>query len=372
MTNHINFLDLQKEIQPLKEKIKNKIEDIFFKKSNFILGNELEEFEENFAYYINTKYCIGVANGTDALEIALNSLQLNQDDEIITQANTYVSTCLGVTNNNLNLKVVDVDPDTYQIDLDLLEKSITEKTKVILIVHLTGSCCNMDKLMDIVNKHNLILVEDCAQSHGALYNNKKLGTYGLLSTFSFYPGKNLGAFGDGGSICTNDEKLYDYIRSYRNNGCIIKYKHDIIGRNSRLDTIHAAILDIKLKNLDLNNSKRRENAYLYNSLLKDIEEIETPKIEDKCLPVYHLYIIKTEFRDALQEYLKKNNIQSGVHYPISIYELECYKDKLKNSSYPEKAINNSKKILSLPMYPDLTKEEIEYVCNTINNFFNVI
>ena len=226
--------------------------------------------------------------------------------------------------------------------------------------------------MDIVNKHNLILVEDCAQSHGALYNNKKLGTYGLLSTFSFYPGKNLGAFGDGGSICTNDEKLYDYIRSYRNNGCIIKYKHEIIGRNSRLDTIHAAILDIKLKNLDLNNSKRRENAYLYNSLLKDIEEIETPKIEDKCLPVYHLYIIKTEFRDALQEYLKKNNIQSGVHYPISIYELECYKDKLKNSSYPEKAINNSKKILSLPMYPDLTKEEIEYVCNTINNFFNVI
>jgi len=368
----IKFLDPQKEIIPLKDKINLKINEIFFNKTNFIMGNDVNEFEKNFSDFITTKYCIGVANGTDALEIAFNSLKLNKEDEVITQANTYVASCLGVTNNNLNLRVVDVDPDTYQIDLDLLEKSITKKTKVILIVHLTGSCCNMDKLIDIVKKYNLILVEDCAQSHGALYNNKKLGTYGLLSTFSFYPGKNLGAFGDGGAICTNDEKLYDYIRSYRNNGCIIKYKHEIIGRNSRLDTIHAAVLDIKLKNLDLNNSKRRENAYIYNSLLKDIEEIEIPKIEDKCLPVYHLYIIKTEFRDALQEHLKKNNIQSGVHYPISIYELECYENKLKNSSYPEKSINNSKKILSLPMYPDLSKEEIERVCNTIKNFFNVI
>jgi len=301
----IKFLDPQKEIIPLKDKINLKINEIFFNKTNFIMGNDVNEFEKNFSDFITTKYCIGVANGTDALEIAFNSLKLNKEDEVITQANTYVASCLGVTNNNLNLRVVDVDPDTYQIDLDLLEKSITKKTKVILIVHLTGSCCNMDKLIDIVKKYNLILVEDCAQSHGALYNNKKLGTYGLLSTFSFYPGKNLGAFGDGGAICTNDEKLYDYIRSYRNNGCIIKYKHEIIGRNSRLDTIHAAVLDIKLKNLDLNNSKRRENAYIYNSLLKDIEEIEIPKIEDKCLPVYHLYIIKTEFRDALQEHLKK-------------------------------------------------------------------
>ena len=368
----IKFLDLKKEIEPLKEKINNKINDILFNKTNFILGNELNEFEKNFAEYINTDYCIGVANGTDALEIAIHSLNLKKEDEIITQANTYVATCLGVTNNNLNLKLVDIKPNTYQIDLELLEQSITEKTKVILIVHLTGSCCNMDKLMEIVKKYDLILIEDCAQSHGALYNNKKLGTYGLLSTFSFYPGKNLGAFGDGGAICTNNKKLYDYIRNYRNNGCIIKYKHDIIGRNSRLDTIHAAILDIKLKNLDLNNSKRRENAYLYNSLLKEIENIEIPEIEKDCLPVYHLYMIKTDYRDALQEYLKKNNIESGIHYPISIYELECYKNKLINSSIPQNSINNSKRILSLPMYPDLTKEEIKIICNTIKNFFNVI
>ena len=222
---------------------------------------------------------------------------MDKDDEIITQANTYVSKFLEITNNNLNLKLVDINKDTYQIDLDLLEKSITEKTKVILIVHLTGSCCNMDRLMEIVNKHNLILIEDCAQSHGALYNNKKLGTYGLLSTFSFYPGKNLGAFGDGGAICTNDEELNNYIMKYRNNGCIEKYKHEIIGRNSRLDTFHASILDIKLKNLDLNNSKRRENAILYNKLLQDIDDIEIPLIEENCTPVYHLYMIKTNYKN---------------------------------------------------------------------------
>jgi dTDP-4-amino-4,6-dideoxygalactose transaminase len=370
--NEIKFLDLKKEILPIKDKINDKINEIFFNKTNFIMGNDVEDFENNFSNFINTKYCISVANGTDALEIALNSLKLNEDDEVITQANTYVATCLGITNNNLKLKIVDIDPDTYQIDLDLLEKSITDKTKVILVVHLTGSCCNMDKLMDIVIKNNLILVEDCAQSHGALYNNKKLGTYGLLSTFSFYPGKNLGAFGDGGAICTNNKDLYDYIRSYRNNGSIIKYKHEIIGRNSRLDTIHAAILDIKLVNLDLNNSKRRENAYIYNNLLKDIDGIEIPKIEEKCYPVYHLYIIKTEYRDALQEYLKKNKIQTAVHYPTSIYELECYKDQLKSSLYPSNSISNSTKILSLPMYPGLTKEEIKIVCTNIVNFFNVI
>jgi len=368
----IKFLDLHKEIIPIEKKLKDKMNEICFNKMNFILGNDVNEFEENFSKYIDIKNCISLANGTDALEIAVKCLNLNQDDEIITQANTYVSTCLGISNNNINLKIVDINKDTYQIDLDILEKNITNKTKAVIIVHLTGSCCNMDKLIEIINKYNLILIEDCAQSHGALYNGKKLGTFGYLSTFSFYPGKNLGAFGDGGAICTNDDKLALYIKKFRNNGCIEKYKHEIIGRNSRLDTLNAAVLDIKLNRLDLNNSKRRDNANYYNDLLKDLNDIETPQIENLCTPIYHLYIIKTSFRDSLQTFLKNNNIETGIHYPTCIYELECYKNKLNSSNIPINAINNSKKILSLPMYPDLNKKDIEHICNCIKKFFNVI
>lgn len=372
----IKFLDLQKEIAPIQESIKTKVDEIFFKKTNFILGDSVTDFETNFANFIGINYCVGVANGTDALEIAVKSLNLNDDDEVITQSNTYVSTCLGVSNNNLNLKLVDIVKETYQIDLDLLEKSITNKTKVIIVVHLTGACCDMNKLMDIVHRNNLILIEDCAQSHGALYDNKKLGTIGLLSTFSFYPGKNLGAFGDGGAICTNNQELALYIRKYRNNGCIEKYKHEIVGRNSRLDTIQAAVLDLKLQNLDSNNEKRRKNAEYYNELLTNIInkyekcEIGLPKIEKLCVPVFHLYIIRTRYRNELQKYLKENSIESGIHYPISIYELECYKEKLNSSNIPNNAIENSTKILSLPMYPDLTKTEIEYVSKCIENFFS--
>jgi dTDP-4-amino-4,6-dideoxygalactose transaminase len=368
----IKFLDLKNEITNLEIPMKEKINEICFNKMNFISGEDVNIFESEFSKYIGTKYCIGVANGTDALEIAVKVLNLNKDDEIITQANTYVSTCLGISNNDLSLKIVDINKNTYQMDLDILEKSITSKTKAIIIVHLTGSCCNMDRLMEIVKKNNLILIEDCAQSHGATYNDKKLGTFGLISTFSFYPGKNLGAFGDAGGICTNDDEIYNTIKMYKNNGCIIKYKHEIIGRNSRLDTLQAAILSIKLNNLDCNNSKRRENAEYYNYLLKDIQQINIPKIEEQCIPVYHLYIITTDYRDQLQNYLKEKNIETGIHYPISIYELECYKDKLNSSEYPNNAISNSKKILSLPMYPGLPKTHIEYVCETIKTFFTNI
>jgi dTDP-4-amino-4,6-dideoxygalactose transaminase len=369
MPKFIPFLDLKREIIPIKDEINAKINDIFFEKTNFILGDELEVFESNFAKYTNTDYCIGVANGTDAIEIAVNALNLHKDDEIITQSNTYVATCFGVTNNNIQLKLVDIEEDTFQIDLEELEKNINNKTKVIIVVHLTGSCCNMDKLMQIINKYNLILIEDCAQSHGAYYNNKKLGSYGTLSTHSFYPGKNLGAFGDGGAICTNNKDLYDKIQKIRNNGSIEKYKHEIFGRNSRLDTIQAAILDIKLRNLDINNLKRRNNVKIYNQLLKDIVEVQLPKIEDGCVPVYHLFIVRVQHRDELKQYLEGKNIGVGIHYPISISNLKCYDNYFENKY--EKAEKNSKNILSLPMYPDLTENEIEYVCKCIGDFYAI-
>jgi len=370
--SNIPFLDLQREIIPIKEDIQNVMNTIVFKNTNFILGKELNQFENNFARYTNNKYCIGVANGTDALEIAVQSLDLDDNDEIITQANTYVATCFGITNNNKKLKLVDIDADTYQMDLNELERNITSNTKVIIIVHLTGSCCDMDKLMDIVEKHNLILIEDCAQSHGAYFNDKRLGSYGLISTFSFYPGKNLGAFGDGGAICTSNLALCSRIQKIRNNGSIEKYKHDIMGRNSRLDTLQAAILDLKLNRLDNNNSKRRHNAELYCQLLQNVSNIQLPKIEDKCLPVYHLFIIRAENRDKLKQYLIDNGIGVGIHYPISITKLQCYHnyfdEKYFEDKYPHSQ-QNSNTIISLPMFPDLTEEEITKICKTIKQFY---
>ena len=363
----IPILDLKREIKPLENKIKTKIDEICFNKTNFILGNDLENFENNFAKFIQVNHCVGVANGTDALEIAVKVLNLNSDDEIITQANTYVATCFGITNNNIKLKLVDIDENTYQMNLDELERKITPKTKAVIVVHLTGRCGDMNKLMEIVKRHNLILIEDCAQSHGACFKDKRLGTYGLLSTHSFYPGKNLGAFGDGGAICTNKEDLYIQMLKIRNNGSIEKYKHEMFGRNSRLDTLQAAILDIKLTNLDENNCKRRRNAQLYCNLLNNMSEIKLPKIEDGCVPVYHLFIIRVKNRDSLKKYLEDNGIGVGIHYPISISNLKCYEGYF-NEKY-ERAENNSKEILSLPMYPDLEEEEIKQVCDLIKQFF---
>lgn len=369
----IKFLDLSKTLNYHKEEITNKINKIIFNKTNFILGSEVEEFENNFSKYIGTNYCVGVANGTDALEIAFQSLNLDEDDEVITQANTYVASCFGIVNNKYKMKLVDCNNDSYQMDLDLLEKSITPKTKVVLIVHLTGSCCNMDKLMDIINKHNLILIEDCAQSHGAYFKDKRLGTFGLLSTFSFYPGKNLGACGDGGAICMNNNELYIKIKKLRNNGSIIKYHHEILGRNSRLDTIQAAILDIKLKTLDIDNEKRRNNVKIYKEYLSCIKngDIQFPVIENNCIPVYHLFMVKVYKRDELKRYLYDNNIETGIHYPISVPELKCFENMFNTNDYLN-SVNNSKSILSLPMYPDIKNEDIKYVCDKIKEFYIMV
>lgn len=361
----IPFLDLKREISFIRNEINESIDKVI-DNTNFILGNEVNIFENNFAKYINTEYCIGVANGTDALEIAINVLELNKDDEIITQANTYVATCFGVTNNNIKLKLVDID-EHYQMDLNELEKNITSKTKCIIIVHFTGSCCNMDKLMDIVKRHNLILIEDCAQSHGACYKNKNLGSFGLLSTFSFYPGKNLGAFGDGGALCTNDHSLYNKIMKIRNNGSIEKYHHEIFGRNSRLDTIQSVVLNIKLKYLDENNNKRRIVSQIYYDKLKELNEITLPNIIENCIPVYHLFIIKATKRDELKKYLEENKIYTGIHYPICISQLECYKNYFDtNMPFAEENCNT---IISLPMYPDLSEIEINIICKKIISFY---
>lgn len=369
----IKFLDLSREIDEIKSEIDKKMDEII-KNSDFIMGSEVDIFEKNFSNYIGTKYCVGVGNGTDALEIAIESLDLPKNSHIITQSNTFISTCSAITRNNFIVDLVDID-DNYQINLDQLELKISKDTRAIIIVHLTGSSCNMDRLVnEIMIRHpNIYLIEDTAQAHGARFNDRRLGQYGILSTFSFYPGKNLGAFGDGGAICTSDSNLYERIRRIRNLGSIKKYQHDILGRNSRLDTIQASILNVKLKYLDQNNMKRRRNAGYYYEYLTDLckNDVILPRIEENCEPVYHLYIIRVKDgnRDKLKTFLSDRGIETGIHYPECIPEvLNIYSNLMDDAI---KAREISKTILSLPMYPNLGKKEIRFICEKIRDFYQI-
>jgi len=362
----INFLDLKKNYLSIKEDIDNEFTELF-NKCDFIHGEKVKIFEKNFSEYLGIKHFIGCANGTDALEIAINSLDLNNDDEIIVQGNTYIATCLGVVNNNIKLVLCDVELDSHMIDITKLKNKINSKTKVIIVVHLYGLMPNMDEITSICKENNIILIEDCAQAHGALWNNKKAGTFGNLSCFSFYPGKNLEAYGDGGGIATNDDILNEKIRKISNLGCKIKYHHELIGRNSRLDTLQAGFLNVKLKHLDKWNELRRKNAELYRINLSDLEHIRLPIIEPNCTPVFHLYVIKTDYRDELKKYLEDKGIPCLIHYPISIAETDAFKEH--NFTDIDVCLDNSKKILSLPMYPELEENEILYICDNIKNFF---
>ena len=361
----VDFLNLHINYQNIKEEVDSNIQKIL-NQNNYILGKEVLEFEHNFASYCNVKHCIGVGNGTDALEIALQSLELDCSDEVIVQGNTYVATCLGVLYNNYKLVLCDCDPLTYQISLDDLISKITPRTKVLLIVHLYGLISNMDEICNLCNEKNIILIEDSAQAHGAEWKGRKVGSFGKISCFSFYPGKNLGAYGDGGAICTNDDELDLKIRMLRNNGSIVKYHHDIIGRNSRLDTVQAAILNTKLKYLDENNHRRREIADLYNTLLPS--NIKNPHILENSKPVYHLYVIQTDYREELQDYLKDHNIETLIHYPIPCSKLLALKEHCDHD--PPVCLQLSNKILSLPIYPELEHDKVKYICNTITNFFD--
>jgi len=367
----IKFLDLNKNYKNIKEEITNKINTLL-ENTDFIKGEDVSKFENNFAKYIGSKYCIGVANGTDALEIAIKSLNLPPNSEIITQANTFISTCFSITNNNHKLVLVDCNEDNYMINVDKIEKKITKNTKAIIPVHLYGYTAAMDKIINIAKKYNLYIIEDCAQAHGASYMDRKVGTFGDIGCFSFYPGKNLGAYGDAGCIITNNENLYKNIKLIHNLGSEKKYYHIRDGRNSRLDTLQAAVLNIKLEYLDIWNTNRTICAELYDKYLHDVIEIELPNKVQMCKPVYHLYVIKTKTRDKLREFLAENNIETGIHYPICIPYTEVYSNIINNKEEYINSKVNSEQMLSLPMYPELTELEIKYVCNHIKKFYKNI
>lgn len=366
--NIIPLVNLAKQYQTIKKEVLPQVEKVFLA-GNFILGDQVGKFESEFAKYCNVKYCVGVASGTDALLLSLKALDIGPGDEVITPANTFISTILPLIYLGAKPVLVDIDPNTYQIDPKLLEKAVTRKTKAVIPAHLYGIPSPMDQILKIAKKHRLFVLEDACQAHGSSLKNKKCGSFGDLAAFSFYPGKNLGAAGDGGVVATNIKKLADKIKSLRNIGQTKKYEHDLLGYNSRLDTLHAAVLSVKLKKLDSWNKKRNKVAYFYNKYLKDLPIIIPPQFSKDIFANNHLYVIRTPRRDQLISFLKSNGISSGIHYPIPLHlqkSLKYLGFKRGDFKITEKY---AKEILSLPMYPELTEKEIIYISSKIREFF---
>lgn len=364
----IPFVDLKAQYNSIKNEVDQAISDVI-SKTAFIGGTYAKSFEGNFAKFCNVKHCVGVGNGTDALFIALKALGIGHGDEVITVANSFIATSEAITSTGARVVFVDMHPATYNIDVTKIEEKITPKTKAIIPVHLYGQPADMGLIMDIARKHNLKVIEDAAQAHGAVYKDCTIGSIGDMACFSFYPGKNLGAYGDAGAIVTNDEDLAIKARMIANHGRIDKYNHQIEGVNSRLDGIQAAVLDIKLKYLDEWTESRRRNAYLYNEHLKDTNLV-TPVEIDNVKAVYHLYVVrvKAEVREQFQDFLKSKGIATGIHYPIALPNLLAYQYlKHTENDFPESS-TASQEVVSLPMFPELTEEQIKYVAVSIKEF----
>lgn len=332
----------------------------------YILGNEVEKFENKFKDFVSSKYCVGLNSGLDALILAFRALSIGTGDEVIVPANTYIASVLGVTENGAT--PIFVEPDEYyNIDADKIEAAITKKTKAILVVHLYGQTANMQIIKDIAIKHNLFLVEDCAQSHGAKFDDKSTGTWGDIGCFSFYPTKNLGAFGDAGCIVTDNFDVYDKVHMLRNYGSKVKYQNDILGVNSRLDEIQAAVLSVKLEHYD---DLKKERISLAKKYLNEIDnpKIMLPKIRDKSDAIWHLFVVKVENRDEFQEYLKLHGIGTQIHYPIPPHLSKAYEYLgYKEGDFPITE-NYADTLISLPLYDGMTEEEIMYVINFINRY----
>jgi len=365
----VPFVDLHKQYLSIKNEIDGAIEDVI-KNTAFIKGKYVQEFENNFAEKYGVKHCIGVANGTDAIFITLKMLGIGNGDEVITVANSWISTSETISNTGAIPVFVDIEPDYYSIDVSRIEEKITSKTRAIIPVHLYGQPADIKIIQQICEKYNLFLIEDCAQAHFSKFENKFVGTYGDVATFSFYPGKNLGAFGDAGCIITDNDQLAEKCRMYANHGALTKHQHIIEGVNSRLDGLQAAIINAKLPYIDSWNEKRLQNALYYNELLKDLPGIVTPKIKNNCKHIFHLYVIRSKKRDEISEFLNQNGVQTAIHYPTALPFMQAYKYLQYEESDLPIAFQFQKEILSLPMYPELAKEQIEYVVKLIRKITN--
>ena len=364
----IKFLDIQAINKPYEAAFQEKLKQCM-DRGWYILGKEVHAFETEFAAYCGTKHCIGVGNGLDALTLLFKAYielgKIATGDEVIVPANTYIATILSVIHAGLKPVFVEPKPETYNIDHKQIEKVVTSKTKAILVVHLYGQLAAMAAIQEIAKKHNLLLVEDAAQAHGAVSDGIKAGNFGDAAGFSFYPGKNLGCLGDGGAVTTNDDEVAKMVRSFANYGSHQKYYNDYLGYNSRLDELQAAFLRVKLPDLDIDNAKRKTVAFRYLSEINN-KKIALPFYDGSGNHVFHLFVIRTKNRKDLQQYLSDNGIQTMIHYPIAPHKQVAMKD-YNHLSFPvTEQIHDQ--VLSLPISPILTEEEVSFVIKTINKY----
>jgi dTDP-4-amino-4,6-dideoxygalactose transaminase len=364
----VPFVDLYLQYLSIKEEIDHAIEQVI-KQSAYIRGPFVDSFNTSFAASFHVANCIGVANGTDALYIIMKMLGIKEGDEVITTALSWISTSETISQTGARPVFVDIEPDFYCIDATKIEGKITEKTRAVLPVHLYGHPAEIGAIKSICDKYKLYLIEDCAQAHYAKVGDQFVGTFGIASEFSFYPGKNLGAYGDAGAILTNDADLARIFKMYANHGALKKHFHDFEGINSRLDGLQAAILSVKLKYIDEWTEKRIEVAKTYSELLSDVKEIKLPAIRKNAKHVFHVYNIRAERRDDLRNYLGEHQIETAVHYPSALPNMPAYKYLSHTPDDFPVASDSVKNILSLPIFPEITKEQIDYVVNTIKNFY---
>jgi len=393
----VPFVDLKTQYYSIKDEIDEAISDVI-QSSVFVGGKFVKSFEQNFANYLSIKNCVGVGNGTDAIYISLKALGIGKGDEVVTGANTFIATSEAITQTGATVKFVDCDKDTYNIDVSKIEQAINNKTKAIIPIHLYGQSSDMDRINNVAKKHNLYVVEDAAQAHGAIYYSGqksevrsqkhkgkhisistvnsmeryacKIGSLGDMACFSFFPGKNLGAYGDAGAIVTNNDELARKARMFANHGRIEKYNHEFEGVNSRLDGLQAAILDVKLKYLNKWTERRRTIAKMYDTGLKNI--VITPHVMPDLKHAYHLYVIRIKNREKVKELLAEKGIETGIHYPIPLPFLKAYSYlRHKPADFPV-AYSMKDEILSLPIHGDMTDEQVEYVIASIKDIVNKI
>jgi dTDP-4-amino-4,6-dideoxygalactose transaminase len=362
----IRFNDLNQEFKDISAEIMTAIEKVLYS-GNFILGKQVEEFEKAFAEYIQVRHAIGVNSGSDALFLAIKALGIGAGDEVITVAHTFISTVDAITRNNASPVFVDIDKDTYCMDANKIEPLITSKTKAILPVHLYGHPVDMQPILDLARNYSLYVIEDASQAHGTLYKDQKTGGIGHLGCFSFYPVKNLGAYGDAGAVVTNDESLAERLRMMRDYGRSDKHHHDFVGINSRLDEVQAAVLKVKLRHLDNWIQKKRAVAKSYAAELEGLP-LTPPVEQDYALHAYHLYVIRCKERERIRTMLKERDIPTLIHYPIPIHKQKAYCGVFGNSHLPETE-RACDQILSLPMHPYLDDTDIQYIAQSIRDYF---
>ncbi len=361
----VPFLDLKAQYQSIKSEIDPAMQSIV-DSCAFTSGPAVEKFEKNFAAYCGTKHCIGVGNGTSALELILRAYDIGHGDEVITVTNSFFASAEAISLANATPVLVDCNENDALIDVLRIEAAITPKTKAIIPVHLYGQCADMDGVKLVAAKHNLIVIEDACQAHGSGYKGKNAGSLAHAAAFSFYPGKNLGAYGEGGAVTTDDDNITAKIRMLRDHGMSEKYKHQIVGRNERLDGLQGAVLDVKLKHLDAWNKARRSHAKLYREILSKESRVQLFDTYADRESNYHLFVIRVKNRDQVQAKLKEKGIATGIHYPIAIHMQEAYAGLWKKGDFPV-AEKTTPELLSLPMYAELTDAQIHEVCSALQD-----